>query len=828
MTSDTDTSSVWSRLKELVDEALALSPADREAFLSEQCGADARLLSQVESLLALDPTVAAGESEGEDFPWVGARSWQGARLGAYRLLDQLGQGGMGAVYLAERVDGEFEHQVAIKVVGGGPLTQLTRQRFLLERQVLARLSHPNIAALLDGGTTEAGIPYLVMERIVGETILNYCMKRDHTLDQKLELFIKVCDTVDFAHRNLVIHRDLKPSNILVEPDGTPKLLDFGIAKLLDGADEGLTRADQMPGTVGYVSPEQLLGQSVTTAADVYSLGVVLYEMLTEQRPYGPTEGRLQAVAKAVQGERPTAPSKALRRRLTDTEGQSGPGLKVDELEGDLDRIMLKAVANEPGERYGTARELADDLRRFRRHEPVSVGGSGLLCRTRKLVRRHRGPVVAGALLLVSLVAGFIARSLEARRAEQERARAVAERARAEELASFMIQELWTELEPIGRLDVLAPVSDKLLSYYEERAVEGLSREQQQRYNDTLSAVAQVLTSSGDTAAGLEVTRRYVQGVEALHAFSDPSPGGAEARRAAAAGALMQLAIAHREVGDHAASASTFLEAADRLAMDVDLAQPTTSLAPVSESDFVRFHLLDELGVTLFDQGRLREALHAFQQAGQWLVPIEGPAAFADSTDPETNDRDAFARINLHLHLAAALLELEHLSMALGHIDRAVAWSTWVWQRQPDDIDNLLGLTLSRSVRASILRQLDRATEALAQYQESVPALEEAVRKDPANAEVRYQLGESLLGAAVCRHELGSGSAEDFERVLAASSPLAQTTGHVYLIDTHVRALLALGRADEAAPLARKLLDREWNHREFRELCAEHGITALVR
>ena len=823
MTHPPRTGSSWTQLKGLVDEALDLPPEQREAFLDEHCGDDGRLRAHVSALLDLELTIVDGKENAlsDDFGWIGASTWTGARLGPYRILRELGQGGMGAVYLAERVDGEYEQQVAIKVVGRGPLTQTLYRRFLLERQVLARLNHPHIARLLDGGTTDDGLPYLVMERIEGRGILRYCREEALDLQQKLELFIKVCSTVDFAHRNLVIHRDLKPSNIMVEADGTPKLLDFGIAKLLDDAEEGLTRADQLPGTMGYSSPEQLLGRPVTTAADVYSLGVVLYEMLTEERPFGDTEGAFQAVAKAMKGEKPTAPSQALKKKIT-ASGQAPVGSPTaHDLEGDLDRIVLRAVANEPAERYVSPRDLSDDLQRYLRHEPVSAAPAGFLYLAKKFARRRRGTVIAVALLLLSLIGGLVARSLEARRAEMERQRAVAERAKAEELASFLIQDLWHSLEPMGRLDILAPVSEKLLAYYEDRATEALTLEEQERLNATLEAMAQVLTSSGDSEGGLDMTRRYVEGVRAWSVAGGGSP---IERRIAESKAVADLAVAYRETGRHEKSIETFESSLSRL----DEHPQTEDPKEIFEIGLLRSWTLDNLGITFFDLGRLEDALEVFSQAEQVLKELESLGSAGTTTEPAGDPADLESELQtVILHLGVVYKDLGRHQQAMDYLDRSVELAERRWAQAPEDLMMLTGLTLSRSVRGNTLRDMGRLTDALAEIEKNRPVLAEVVRKDPGNAELRYQLADTLVGIAKIQEEMGdeSGETATWRELLSVTEPLAETTGHIYLLDTHVRALFALDRVEEARPIARRLLDQGWDHQDFRALCVEHGLVA---
>ncbi len=309
----------WKQVCEVLDRTIALPEPDRAAFLDSACGGDQQLRDEVESLLrshqkagsiflrhpAADLNSAL--SEGGD---QGSRA--GRRVGVYRLIEQIGEGGMGEVYRAERADGQYDKQVAIKFVRAGLDTKSVLERFRHERQVLASLDHPNIARLLDGGTTEEGIPYLVMELIEGIPFDQYCDEQKLTITERLKLFLQVCSAVQYAHQRLVIHRDIKPGNILVTREGVPKLLDFGIAKILDPAANAQTTAAN-PMTPEYASPEQVRGETITTSTDVYSLGVVLYQLLTGRSPYPANTHAPHEYARAICEYEPVRPSAAVAK-----------------------------------------------------------------------------------------------------------------------------------------------------------------------------------------------------------------------------------------------------------------------------------------------------------------------------------------------------------------------------------------------------------------------------------------------------------------------------------------------------------------------------------
>jgi len=348
------------------------------------------------------------------------RRWIGRSLGAYRLLEKIGQGGMGQVFLAEREDRAFDKRVSVKVMSAA--TPMALERFHRERQILADLEHEGIARLLDGGTTPDGLPYLVMELVEGVPLTEFCESRGLNLEERLRLFLQICDAVHYAHRNLVIHRDLKPSNILVGSAGRPKLLDFGIAKLLDPLDqlEDLTRADQRILTPRYASPEQLQGENVTTASDVYSLGVLLHQILTGGLP----ERKMVSLGRKTKslGRKTTEPERKAEMSSTVPAPAPAPDPPVPprQLRGDLDNILHKALAPEPTERYASVERLAADLQNFLGGLPVEARPPSTLYRASKFVRRHAIAVSLASGVLALLVAFLVVTVLQGRRIQMER------------------------------------------------------------------------------------------------------------------------------------------------------------------------------------------------------------------------------------------------------------------------------------------------------------------------------------------------------------------------------------------------------------------------
>ena len=416
----------YRKAKALFNAALERTTVEREPFVRDACAGDDALAREVLDLLAAHVDAATEFLEPIVVPPPPATtSIDLARLGAdrgYRVLHEHARGGMGVVYLAERADGAYRQKVALKLLSAAALLQPEASlRLKLEREILARLNHPNIARLLDGGTSSEGAPYLVMEYVEGERIDRWCERERASLERRIDLFLAVCDAVAYAHRNLVVHRDLKPGNVLVTADGVPKLLDFGIAKLLASDDAELTGTGERLMTPRYASPEQVLGKPVTTLSDVYSLGVVLYELLAEVTPYGEAASTPLTLPHAICETDPTPPSIALAK----TTERFIPARR---LRGDLDAIVLKALRKPPEQRYGSVEELAADLRAHREGRPVGARAGSRLYRVRRLARRHWKALATAAAVLV-LSTGFVlrlARELDATARERDRADRVVE------------------------------------------------------------------------------------------------------------------------------------------------------------------------------------------------------------------------------------------------------------------------------------------------------------------------------------------------------------------------------------------------------------------
>jgi serine/threonine protein kinase len=500
----------WQQVKAVLEQVLDLAPEQRKAFLDDACRDDHALQQEVESLL-----LEAGDGEDgllQSPVHVTLKNWSlregplvGCRIGPYQILEMIGEGGMGTLYRAARADDQYRKQVAIKLVRMGLTTPLALERFRDERQILANLEHPNIARLLEGGATEDGVPYVVMELVDGQPLADFCDDHHLTIDARLKIFLEVCSAVQYAHRRLIVHRDIKPNNILVTREGSPKLIDFGIAKILDPeASDGINQATTglRVLTPAYASPEQVKGEPITTASDVYSLGVVLYELLTGHPPYRVALRTPETLARAACEQEPEKPSLAVRRTAFATEEgreevtpetvsasrQSRPGKLSAQLGGDLDNIILMALRKEPERRYGSVEQFAEDIRRHLENLPVSAHGDSLHYRARKFATRHRAGISAAAVAGLALIMGTAVSLREAHVARAERARAEKRFNDVRRLANSLIFEIHDSVSAV-------PGTTATRKLIVERGLEYLDSLSQESTADT-SLMAELASAYG--------------------------------------------------------------------------------------------------------------------------------------------------------------------------------------------------------------------------------------------------------------------------------------------------------------------------------------------
>ena len=596
------TQSRWPVLSPLLDELLDLPPEARATRLAQLRAEDQTLADDLEELLSRQDAMEAAAFLDQPALLAGPQLEAGQVVGAYTLVRELGEGGMGTVWLARRTDGRFEGEVAIKFLTAG-LAGLREEgglegRFAREGQILARLAHPHIARMLDAGVSPDSLPYLVLEYVAGTPITTYC--DEHGLDarQRVALFLDVLAAVSHAHARLILHRDLKPSNILVTATGDVKLLDFGIAKLLDdstgsGAATELTRQAGHAYTLNYAAPEQVQRLEVTTATDVYALGVLLYVLLGGKHP---TDADQQTKGQ-THFDRMRAIVEQEPRRLSDV----APGLR-----GDLDTIVAKALKKSPAERYANAEQLADDLRRWMAFEPISARPDSALYVLGRFARRHRVAVSVGGLAIVALIALTGLSLAEAWRADHAEQQAQARRQQADELLSYMLGDFADQLRPVGRLDLLDSVGSKALDYlarHDDGAIDPGARLQHAK---ALTVVGEVRVSKRE----LDAAVAPLQAAQKLLAGDPPTPALTAAWRKAQGAAdfwVGHVALTQRRFGPAQQAMASYRERCLQW-----LASLRQDLDAVIELSYAN----SSLGSALLGSGELAAAEARFRESMQ--------------------------------------------------------------------------------------------------------------------------------------------------------------------------------------------------------------------
>lgn len=624
----------YTRLKQAFQDLLEVGPAQRATAVERLAGVDAELAAELARWLASEErdagawleTPAAGDPDlagaaGGTTPTEGGGAIP-ERIGPWRLEAEIGRGGMGSVYRGRRDDGAFEQTVAIKLIRSELASEVLRRRFLAERRILAGLVHPNIAHLIDGGSTPEGVPYLVLEHVAGEPIDQYCDRLALPVDRRLRLFLVVCDAVHFAHQKLVLHRDLKSANVLVDHVGEPKLLDFGIAKLitLDPEEEDLTALGLgRPLTLEWASPEQLRGDPLTTAADVYSLGVLLRVLLTGRRPHRWSGQAPAAFAREIEERRGS-------RSIGSTSWNDAtppPGVLGKSLRGDLQRIVEQALAPELARRYGTVAELGADLDRYLAGLPVVAHPPSVRYRLGKFLRRHRAAVAAGALAALVMVVGLLAIASEARRARlgEERARARFDDARR--LANAALFDLHDAIRDLpGSLPARRALAQHALEYLEVLAEEAsadptLRLELATAYRKVGDVQGGIfLGSSGDTAAAVANYQRAADLLDRLAGQGEPNPD----RLGALADELLAVGDGFQSTGDYRRAA---LVAERAIALRRSLPAP---LLRTPQQQLQIGIAQVRLGRALREQGELEPALAATDEGVRVLEPLAAAAA----------------------------------------------------------------------------------------------------------------------------------------------------------------------------------------------------------
>jgi tetratricopeptide (TPR) repeat protein/tRNA A-37 threonylcarbamoyl transferase component Bud32 len=717
----------WRQVEELFNKALAVPTGQRRAWLEESCAGDDDLHRTVLEMLEADegPPITGSPIEGaihQAASSVLERDGIGAvprRLGAYEILREIGSGGMSTVYLATRADDQYRKQVAVKMIHRALAKDSTLERFLQERQILANLDHPYVARLIDGGAASDGRPYLILEYVEGEPITTYCVRNKLGINDRCRLFVRVCEAIAYAHQNLIIHRDLKPGNILVSTDGIPKLLDFGIAKLMDEQDttrDPITRAATSLMTPEYASPEQVRGQPATTATDVYSLGAVLFEILSGERaqPVGsasPTE-----MVRVICEREVTKPSRVSKERIST----------------DLDNIVLKAMEKDPRRRYGSVEQMADDIHRYLDNLPVKARGNSPLYVMRKFMVRHWIPAAAMIVTIAALAGGTVMARREAAEAVRQRDRAEAERVRAEHAANEAQQQRQN-----------AQLSAAEANQQRERA--------SKRFEQLRTLIHRFLFEIDEAVMDLPGTssaRRLVAktALEYLDGMSKENAGEPALRR--------DLAVAYERVADLQGS-STRASLGDR---EGALATYAKALAlrrsgPLNSAQARRELILlyENIGM-LEGRANRADAVRTFKEgmklaSGQWkddpLVSRAYAAILYQSGHHAANSQEALRSFSEAEKIYTRLIDQNH--------------------NEPTDTRVALALT-QMQLGQHLVRGGDFA-KGIPTLHRSVATLDEQVRQDEVNTRYRRNLGVAMnvLGSAYL--DRTGGTHRNFDQAL---------------------------------------------------------------
>jgi non-specific serine/threonine protein kinase/serine/threonine-protein kinase len=783
----------WARVRQIFEAALAQPVDRRSSFIAASCPGAPAIGEQVMGLLASHDQAAAflerpAVHEIADLPLAGAEAAPGAdanvgrTIGPYVLESCLGHGGMGTVYLARRADHAFERRVALKMVRGDMNSDVVVRRFEHERQILASLDHPHVARLYDGGTTPEGLPYFVMEYVEGEPITHYCTRRGLDTRARLAMFRTVCGAVQYAHQRLVVHRDLKPGNILVGADGQPKLLDFGIARLLAGAgvheSPGATLVSAL--TPDYASPEQVRGQTVTTATDVYSLGVILYELLAGRRPFAIRASSLEDIVRTVCETDPLPPSAAI-----DGAGDSGRPCPPHELRGDVDTIVLRALRKEPERRYRSAQELSDDIGRFLEGRAVLARGDARAYRAAKFVARHWTAVLVAAVVLVSLVGGLVLVVRQKQIADEQRRRAERRFADVRKLAGSFLFEVQDTIQDLpGAIRARELVTRRAVEYLDGLAVEAgddptLQAELARAYQRVGDVLGNGREANLGDAAGALASYRQALRLQTVLADAQPLDGTRQrdvaetlrrigdvqlktresdaalasfrraqaiaatlvARAAGDRGAGVALASAHYGIADAVRQLGDRSGAIEHLTrtiaiLDGQAAQPgdleARRLAARARKRLGSLH--GELGDTARSLALQLEALRLSE-----ALAAEHPRNQSVRNDVAMS----------HVDLGRAHLGHDRLAEALRSYRRAEAITRSIVEADPGDAQARWLNGLELNAIGFVLTHMGREPEAVASHTQALALLDALARAEPQNQTYQYNLANThqLIGDA---------------------------------------------------------------------------------
>ena len=767
----------WQKLTDIVGECLDAPANGREAIARVRCGNDEALYREVQAWLV-------GAAGGEDFlqqpPQVDTRllesvtvaaampGWVGRRLGPYRIVGEVARGGMGSVFRAVRDDDEYHKIVAIKLIRPDLGGEAVAARFRMERQILAGLDHPNIARLIDGGTTEDGLPYLVMDYVDGEPIDRYCNRIALGVRERLQLFCEVCAAVQFAHQRLVVHRDLKPSNILIDTDGKVKLLDFGIARLIDADADSPTTLTAF--TPEYASPEQVKGEPITTASDIYSLGVLLYRLLAGRSPYRSDNSQLHALVREIVSTDPARPSASAAES-----GRGGvtPTLDTERLRralrGDLDTIVLMALRKEPAQRYASVEQFADDVRRHLANRPVRARDGALAYRARKFLVRHRLSVALGSLAVAGLFALSIYALQQARVARAETARATRHFDNVRDLANRFVGNVFLQIVDVpGTGKAQQTLLDTGIEYLNRLAVDAGDN------RDLLLDVARgyVKLAQIQERGLVPPAQRAASANSALTALKRADALAPSDARSSELRLFAQTLLAGSESdAQHFDAAKAQFETAAALARATPGAGEPSALAQARANALAEFAKAPGIDMPASQRLALMREAYAVYQAAQRTA----------ANDKERDDV-ANALATTSLFLARAQLEdhddAQRIAKALAYAQDAVREQEAAYAKNPHDIKNLINLVLESGTAASIASRGGDYDTGRAYYRKARNYDEELQRQDPGQPTAMVNRIATRLEQAEMELRAGTSVRTQLEELAVVERMVRQLPDHL--------------------------------------------------
>jgi non-specific serine/threonine protein kinase/serine/threonine-protein kinase len=794
----------WLKLKTLFNEVIDLTPAERDRTLERRCEGDVRLREEIISLLEADDRASGFIERPAAATISDGIAPHPLTIGPWRVIREISRGGMGAVFLCER-DDEYKRLVAVKLIRRGMDSDHIIARFRNERRILASLDHPHIARLLDGGTTAEGQPYFVMEFIDGTPIDRYCRERELDLPGRLRLFQSICSAVQYAHRNLIVHRDLKPANILVTGDGVPKLLDFGIAKLLDVSGEtDVTATELRILTPDYASPEQIRGERVTTSSDIYSLGVVLYELLTGRKPYRIEKSSPAAIAQAIETTEPLRPSAAVR----DDDSPLVARTLGRRLRGDLDNIVLLAMRKDPARRYPSAQALADDIRRHLDGEPVMARPDTWSYRAAKFVRRNRAGVMAASVATLALLGGAAGATWQAVEARQAQERAENRFSQLRKLAHAMIFDIEPEIAEIsGSTAAREKLVSNALIYLDSLAGESTDVDLQLELAAAYRRIGQVegnpygpnLGKLSDAGKRYLVSRALYERVLREHPRSEAAMEGL-------AQTLEGLADVRFQQSDLANAKATYTEAI-RLREKLATVRPRSvqderslALLIVKQAD-----LLGHSGTSNLGQQDLALAEH------QRALEMRESLLKANPNHPR-----------LPRDVAESLTKIAYIQNSRGDYEaaaatnqRAIEIAERIAAANPSSSTDQSDYSLACLIAALPLRDMGRYGEAIPLVERSYEVMERVANLDPDSTVWQRNLSVILNHLSAIRTESGryDAAAEAAERSIILAQRLWRTDttnldgalDYAIALRRHVEALMGAGHFGRAERQAQQAL-----------------------